>query len=99
MKPSIHGIAGENRRHHLPAIADLDQWLTGPNLAQGTRQCDDQDFAKVGIAGIAAGEPNDLRWRAKTLKQVDKVAVFCEHTGRCLSRRRKDIAVDGIAQA
>ena len=49
------------------------------------------------VAGIAAGQPDHLRWGTETLKQVHEVAVLGKHNGLCFSGGLEYLLVRRVA--
>jgi len=80
------------------APADVDEWLAGCPERRHTRPGIGQNHAQLGIGGIPARQPQDLRRRSQLHEQADEVRVLRQQHGTCVSRSGKVDAILGVAQ-
>jgi len=95
--PSVPTLSALTR---LKSITDLDEPLTLSQQIKRSWQTTFQNFLKVGIGCIPAGDPQDLGRRAQSIQQHEKVAVLCHNyyslgVSGCL----EDLAVLGAKEA
>ena len=85
-------------RTGLAGIADFNQRLSLFQQFESRGQCALQDLSEPSVRGVAAGNPQNLRWGTKPRNQRKKVAVLCYEYRPGFPCRLEDLPVVGMEE-
>ena len=80
-------------------VIDFDNWLSLGEKVERRLQALLKDLFEMSIAGVAAGDPQHLRWRSKSFDQIREVAVLGHADDVGVSRGLKDLAVLRVSES